>query len=731
MSPLLQNAIQLHRSGQFDQAEQIYRQILGQDPNEADALHLLGVLAQQRGNARQAIELIGQAVALRPRDATYRSNLAEAYRSDGDPAQAASQAQAALQLKPDFAEAYNNYGLALMDQRKFTEALAQFRRALAINPGFALAALNQGNALRELGELPEALDAYRAAARLGPQLPQAHTNLGQLLLETNHEDEALFHCNEAVRLSPEFAEGLSNLGNALRKKGRVAEAKACYVRAIQLRPNLAMPYNNMGQAVQEEGDLPGAFRWYDQALQREPRTARFHCNYASALHELEQHDDALIRYRMAIDCEPNYAEAYNGMGFVHEERGDHEQALAAYREAIRLKPDLGAAHTNMGQVYMQLGEMDQALECFREAIRREPDSGDGQAGLLMVEGAKVGNEHVTMLERLLSTRYLRPRERSSIELALAHVYDARGDYALAGIHAREGNAHAVKHWRRRHGGYDPDEHRQFVDQLIAAFTPQFFESVKGLGSDSELPTFVLGLPRSGTTLTEQVLASHPRVFGAGELRLVKNTFDAIPAVLNTKEPALACLPRLDSAALAELARRHIEALRQLHPSADRIVDKMPDNYLWIGLIQTVFPRAKIIHVRRDLRDIAVSCWMTNFKWIQWANHMDHIANRFEQYLRVMAHWRQVLPYPILEFDYEELVADSEKVSRRLIDFVGLEWDPVCLEPHKNKRPVRTASVTQVRQPIYTKSVERWRKYEATLRPLFERLTALSGSVAGP
>ena len=255
--------------------------------------------------------------------------------------------------------------------------------------------------------------------------------------------------------------------------------------------------------------------------------------------------------------------------------------------------------------------------------------------------------------------------------------------------------------------------------------------MRGFGLETERPIFIVGLPRSGTTLTEQILASHSRVFGAGELSYLREDFDALPRftqqtseVLKTSEvclPALECLGRLERETARRMAQWHEGRLLAVSRNASRVVDKMPENYLYLGLIATLFPRAKIVHCRRDLRDVAVSCWMTNFRHLHWAADPDHIAARFRDYLRLMEHWRAVLPVSVLEVDYEETVNDLEAVARRLVAWCGLDWEPACLDFHKTSRPIRTASVMQVRQPIYTRSVARWKNYEAALGPLFAQL----------
>jgi hypothetical protein len=233
--------------------------------------------------------------------------------------------------------------------------------------------------------------------------------------------------------------------------------------------------------------------------------------------------------------------------------------------------------------------------------------------------------------------------------------------------------------------------------------------------------FVVGMPRSGTTLVEQVLASHPRVFGAGERQLVPEMFDSLAQATGRTEPPLDCVKHLDRQSINRIGRRYVDALAAMNDSADRIVDKLPENTFYLGLIAVLFPQAKLIHCRRDLRDVALSCWMTHFANLRWACDPHHIATRIREYRRLMNHWRAVLPVRMLDVQYEAMVADPERSSRELVAWCGLEWDPACQEFYKARRRVRTTSIAQVRQPIYRSSVGRWKNYEQPLAALFAEL----------
>jgi Flp pilus assembly protein TadD len=721
MSQAFNRAVQLHRQGQLDQAELIYRQILDETPDHADALHLLGVVAHQRGHFARAVKLIRKAVSLAPDSGSYYCNLAEACRMAGDPAAAEAAARKAIDLVPHGADAHNHLGLALQMQGRAAEAADAFRQAIELRPGFALAHNNLGGALRDLGRDDEALAAYREAVRLAPDLPLALSNLGQALLERGEKDEAERYCREAVRLAPNFPEGLSNLGNALRARDNLKDAKECYRLALALRPDVAMIHGNLGQALQQEGNLDEAIKCYNRAAALDPKSPRFESYLASALVEKEDTKAAVEHFRKALALKPDFPEALNGLGSVLQEQGDFKAAVASFAEALRLKPDFADAYSNLAGAHAELGDLDKANHYYREALRCDPDYTGALSVLATHLRDKLPDEDVEKMHAFLAREHLSDWKRSTLHHGLAHVYDARRDYARAAEHAAKGNAHRTEVWTRQGKTYSRDEHTGFVTFLVKQFQPAFFERVRGWGLDTEVPVFVVGMPRSGTTLLEQILASHPQVYGAGELAVAKEVFDEVPKWMNVQAAPAACVTQMSREVAQRAGKEHLARLRALHPTAPRVVDKMPDNYLWLGFLAAIFPRAKFIYSKREVHDIAVSCWITNFKQIRWANDPADIAARIKDHLRIMDHWRKVLPVPVLEVEYEQTVEDLEGVARKMVAFCGLEWDPTCLAFHESKRTVRTASLSQVRQPVYKKSVQRWRNYEEPLRPLFALL----------
>lgn len=722
MRTLLASAIELHRSGDLRSAAEVYEQVLAADAGNADALHLLGVLHHQQGEHRRAIEEIGRAVSLRPGVPAFHANLAEAYRAAGECGRAAGCCRTALQLWPEYPEALCNLGLALRGLSQHAEAAEAFRGALRLRPDFALAAGNLGITLQELGRPDDALECFRRAAELDPNSHTARTNLGQMLVDLGRAEEGLPHCREAVRLQPDLPALHHNLGNALLALGRSRDARAAFLEAIRLDPGQAESHAQLGSALRRDGQLADALVWLKQATELKPDDATFWENLADLHCEREASAEAIPCWERVLALDPKRATARHGMGWALQEEGRHAEALEHYREAVALQPEYAAARVSLGGLHEEMGEFAEAEAEFREALRLQPAFALPRARLAMLLRGKLPAADLAALEERL-TEPLGDPVRTRLLFGLAHVLDARGEFARAADVLRQANALASEQHRARRQEYSPADHERFVDALIDRFGPAFFARTAGAGSDSRRPVFVFGLPRSGTTLIEQVLSSHSRAHGAGELRAARQSFEAIPRAVGRAESPLDCVESLDADAIRRLAESHDERLRALggHRDAERVVDKMPDNYLYLGLLAAMFPRAAFVHCRRDPRDVAVSCWMTDFRSIRWANEAGHIATRFRQYRGLMDHWRGVLPVPVHEVAYEEVVSDLEGAARRLLEACGLEWEPACLDFHRTRRVVRTASVTQVREPVYIHSVGRWKNYERELADLFTLL----------
>jgi tetratricopeptide (TPR) repeat protein len=688
--------------------------------------HTCGIEQLQNGEYASAVESLSRSVSLRPSVPAFHVDLAEAYRLLGQPSRTAGCCRTALSMRPDFPEAYNTLGLALQALDRRDEAVNQFQHALSLRPDMVAALNNLGVVLQELSRAPEAIDCFRRVAALAPDIFRVRTNLGLALLSQGHAADALPHLQEAARLQPDMAVLHQNLAKALVALERHADARAAYLEASRLDPETAENYHAIGLTLRHEGQLGGAATWFKLATNYEQANPSHWEQLAEVHVEREHFDEAIPCWERVLSLAPSRpATAHNNLGWSFQQEGRLVEAKHHFEAALRLQPDLAAAHVHLGGIHEELGDMPEAETAFRAALRMQPMLPSAHARLATLLRDKLPDPDLGALESLLSDPRLNPSPRCRLLFGLAHVLDARGDYVRASTCLHEANALDAEESRGERQ-YSPADHDRFIDGLVNAFTPEFFERTAGFGLESRRPVFVLGLPRSGTTLIEQILASHPQVHGGGELRFARQSFETMPEVLHREGPPIESVPHLDESAIHRLAEKHLENLHALDGgNADRIVNKMPDNYLYLGLLGAMFPRAVFIHARRDLRDIAVSCWMTDFRSIRWAGDPAHIANRFQNYRRVMAHWRRTLTVPILDVNYEDTVSDLEGVARRLVSACGLNWNPACLEFYRTRRSIRTASVVQVRQPIYTRSVARWKHYEHDLAELFSTLATLS------
>jgi Flp pilus assembly protein TadD len=476
------------------------------------------------------------------------------------------------------------------------------------------------------------------------------------------------------------------------------------------------------QLLQAE-DFREAESRYRTIVQAEPSRADVHNNLGQALLNQDRLDEAATCFQRALELRPASPEVHNNLALTLERQGRAEEALGHFREAVRLKPDHPDVLANMGALLVQVGDLPAAQASFREALRIDSRNVPAFTDLVVLLEDRLSDAELAVLNDLLTDPLQPDHLRSRLHFAAAQICDVRGEYQEAAQHLQAANAFQIGHFRKSGQVYDPVAYTRLVDRVIATFTPELFERFHGWGPDSDRLVFIFGLPRSGTTLIEQILASHSCVHGAGEIGLGQEAFNSLPAARQDEQAALASLESISASAFGQIAEQLLSRLQALNASAARVIDKMPDNYLHLGLLAALFPHAHFIHCQRDVRDVAVSCWLTRFFKLQWTSEPDHIASRIRDYQRLMQHWRKVLPVPMLEVSYETVVADLEAEARRLVAGCGLEWESACLAFYETRRSVRTASLLQVRQPIYSRSVGRWRKYADALAPLLSQLDA--------
>jgi tetratricopeptide (TPR) repeat protein len=552
------------------------------------------------------------------------------------------------------------------------EALASYRHALALDPGLAEAHHNLGTVLLETGHFEEALESYRRATAANPAYADAHENAGDALMQLGHVEEAIVSYQRALDIRPAQVVACHSLANALAGLGRTEEALAAYRRAIALDPNCAELHNNLG----------GLLRGYGQL------------------------DEAIACFRRALELDPGLAEAHANLGLAQRLQSRPREAQTSCLRALELRPDYEPALTTLAESYADTGDFGGAERCFRQVAAIDRDSPQACAGLSRLRKMTRQDSDWLADAQRIAALPLPPRKEACLRYAMGKYFDDIADFEHAFDNFRRANE-LTKCTRAAHRS---EAMTRAVDRIIDAENREWLGRTRITPTGSERAVFIVGMLRSGTTLAEQILAAHPQVFGAGELPFWGAAADAARSAPNDAGRQL----RLDSHAVT-----YLHALASLAPGALRVVDKMPGNFLSLGLIHAALPEARVIHLRRHPFDTCLSIYFQHLETaLSYTNDLGDLARYYSDYARIMEHWHSIFPSGIiLDVPYEALVRDPESWSRKMIEHIGLPWDRCCLDFHSNPRTVITASKWQVRQPITTAAVGRWRNYQAHLGPL--------------
>jgi len=644
-----------------------------------------------------------------------------------------------LDAHPQAGMLWKLFGLALKGQGK--DALDAFKRAAELMPNDADTLLYAGDALRDKGRVKEAATLYQRAVHANPRLVEAHNNLGNIMLQLGRHDDAVTWYQAALTFAPQEAEVLCNLGNALRQKGALAEALAVTQRAIARKPTLSVAHNNLGLILAAQAQREPAAASFRQALKLDPNYLDALVNLGNVLRELGARREALAAYARAVEIDPNRPEGYLNLGLTLYEMRRLDAAISSFRRALVLRPNCAPAYFGLGgalrlqrraaeanaaclaalaiepnypealallgELHADEGRFQEAEPLFERALAAKPDFAFGLASIPANRKMTVEDgAWLQSVERLLAN-HPPINDQVNLRFALGKYFDDVGDYQRAFQHYTQANELS----KRFGGNFTRESLSSRIDGIIQRFDADFVGRRRDFASPSELPILIIGMPRSGTSLAEQILASHPAVFGAGEVTYWDGAFAAFHDASLSGNP--------EAQVFAELAGKYLDRLRAPAGGASRVVDKMPANFLYAGLIHAVLPRARIIHMRRHPIDTCLSIYFQNFPNMgRFANDLDNLAFYYGEYLRITAHWRAVLPASsLLEVPYEGLTLDQEGWTRRLLDFVGLPWDARCLDFHKTERVVVTASKWQVRQKMNSSSAGRWQHYREFVRPL--------------
>jgi tetratricopeptide (TPR) repeat protein len=569
-------------------------------------------------------------------------------------------------------------------------AQQMFRYVLELEPEHAEALHFLGGISLESGEFDQAIVYYQKALQSSPASAEYWNDLGAVCIVACRFSEGADAIEQALLLRPDYPEAYNNLGIAWQQLGQPGRALDCFEQAVRLRPSFGEAYSNLGNSLREQGQIEAAVATCEQAFRLNPESPQAAHNLGLALHEMGQVDQAVDYYRQALQLRPNFAEASNNLATALKEQGLFDEAVSQYRKTLQLQPNHALVFYNLSQLVA-----------------------DGRAVFTLEELAR--------LRGLVANYVGSAVERSTLAFALAAVLERQGAYDEAFQFYHRANEGRRQCLLEGNSAFDRMRYRAQVDRVIATFDEAYFRTVQNWGTNTDLPIFVLGMPRSGTTLVEQILASHPEVFGAGELGELPRIMLGLAQEPGRDDRYDPPLPLPTEAVAHDLAAGFLRRIEQLGGPARRVTIKTLENYISLGIIGTMFPGAPVIYCRRDPLDVCVSCYFQNFKGMDFSWSLEDIGVYYRQYERLMAHWQRIGPMRVLEVHYEELIARPEEITRKMLGFCGLGWYERCLAFYKNPRVVRTASTVQVRKPLTAKSIGRWKHYAEHLAPLFQAL----------
>ncbi|WFP65417.1 tetratricopeptide repeat-containing sulfotransferase family protein [Mesorhizobium sp. WSM4904] len=537
--------------------------------------------------------------------------------------------------------------------------------------------------LHQAGRRQEAESLYRQVLGQQPNHAAALHFLGLLLHQTGRSEEGLDLIEQSVTLQPRNADFLNNMGTVMRDLGRVAAAVDFFRGAVDIRPDQLAARDNLGSSLKQLGQFEGAEEIFRGTIGRNPFHVRARIGLAETLQEAGRLDEAIALFRESLSIRPKDAELLYGLGVAMMEKGKLAEAADLARQAVAIAPAMAKAWLLLTQVKRQ-SERDAEL-----------------AGM-EAEHAKAPQDSLA---------------RMQLSFGLGKANDDLKDYGRAFDYFAEGNA-----IRRKGIDYDPVRTRDEFEAMKAVFDKAFFEKHRPSDISDDTPIFVVGMPRSGTTLVEQIIASHPQVYGAGELSILKTAVGKqFPMSMPGGFPwGIADMP---DKAFAEAGQAYLDMLHTRYPGFRHVTDKMPGNFLLVGFLHMMLPKAKIVHCARDAAATCLSIFKVHFRGDshRYGYDLGELADFHNLYVDIMAHWHKVLPGVVHDVRYEDFVADQEGQTRALMAHLGLPWDDKVLSFHETDRPVRTASAAQVRQPMYQGSIDLWKRYGDRLKPLLDKL----------
>jgi len=603
-------------------------------------------------------------------------------------------------------------------QRRPQEAQTWYGKVLAKLPGYPRALEGMGLSLLADGRPKESIDFLQKAVEALPQRSATRFALARALAEGGQGAESVEIAREGFELNPRKA-ALAKAEEA-QLQGRLQEAEKILRKLLAEQPDDPRALRMLGTIALEANRFKAARRMLEKAVEIDPGFVMGWNDLANFHMKQDRYEEALEQVRHALELDPRMAHSHVMRGNILSKAQRHEESLAAYREALDISPLNPGALSGLGHVLKTIGRQQESIEAYRQCIHAHPHFGEAYWSLANLKTFEFEDDEVEVMERMVEEEHLADEPKVNFYLSLGKHYENRGDYDRAFENFRRGND-----LRRGHEVYDPVQTQVIHDRIIEVFGRGFFEQREGWGDPDPSPILIVGLPRSGSTLIEQILASHSMVEGTMELPDLGRTI----AGLSMKSPGGSEYPEavlpLDEGRVRGLGRSYLQATMRYRTPLPRFIDKMPNNFAAIGFLHLILPNARVIDARRHPLDSCLGSYkQLFFKGQSFTYDQFELGDYYLEYRRLMDHWHHVLPGKVLDVHYEDMVADQETQTRRILDYLGLPWEDQCLRFYETERAINTASSEQVRQPIYTRAVHFWRNYEHHLGELIETLEPL-------
>lgn len=702
----------------YPEAERSCRQAIKLQPSEFSAHANLGATLMLQGKSREAGESLKRALEINPNDAQTHNNLGNLYRNTNEPVKAKASYETAIELHPAYAEAYNNLGSVLHTMGELEEARACYEKALGIAPNYPLVQYNLGMVLLQLGSYDKAIDISRKVLVTYPEHVGAHLTVARAINRKGDTQAALDMLREIAPRHPQSGELHHQIGKFLERLGRFEEALQTFNQIAAKHPASAQLLYDIAGVCYSLGRTEQALTHLWRALELNPEftEAMVLIGQAHLLKGRTHGANQLFEKTLKID--PGSAAALSGLGHAAKIDGDLDKALRYFERSVAANSSLDDAINGKAATLEQLGRREEAYETLKPLLECAPDMVDSYTATvfsLLSPHLGLQEKAVEINEAILNRPGLSVKASADLCFNLGKLYDDKKHYDKAFGYYKKANDYYAPE-------FDISTHERTIDSIASIFNEEWVKEMPRSTKTSERPILIVGMPRSGTSLIEQILASHPQVFGAGELPELTTIANKVIGNSGDLQIIRDNILSLSTDDLDQKADSYLSGLPAGAGDAARVTDKMPYNYLHLGLIEMLLPGCRIIHSQRDPLDNCISCYFHHFSGGH--EHIYRLADIGAYYRncdRLMRHWKNVLSLPILEVQYEHLVEDQEAVSRQIVEFCGLEWDPQCLNFHENKRVVSTASYDQVRRPMYKSAMARWKRYEKHLAPLMEAL----------